>query len=194
MPSRVPAARLPAACAVVAAECACEGLRRASRAVTRLYEGALAGFGLTATQFAILVGTRLRGPVPLSRLAHGLVLDRTSLYRALRPLQRRGYLEIAPGRTQRERTASLTAHGEDLLRRALPVWSATQERFVGMLGARAWASLASAMAQVAPIVRAIEAGAGAAPTRPPRPTSTGGRRSTRHAPAPAAARPGARRP
>jgi hypothetical protein len=59
--------------AEVAAECACDGLRRASRGISSLYEAALAPFHLTATQFTILVALHLRGRVPLSRLAQGPV-------------------------------------------------------------------------------------------------------------------------
>jgi DNA-binding MarR family transcriptional regulator len=152
-------------CARTAAECACEGLRRAARATSNLYEGALAPFGLTATQLAILVGTRLAGAVPLSRLAERLTLDRTSLYRAVRPLQRRGYLRLRPGRTQRERRATLTAKGERLLQEALPIWETTQRGFVAAVGAPAWAALSSALAQVVPVARTL---ARAAPRRAPR--------------------------
>src|SRR5262247_1120118 len=110
------------ACAGVVADCACEGLRRAARAISKVYAGALAGLRLTPTQLAILVATRLRGSLPLSRLAEGLRLDRTSLYRAIRPLERAGYLRIAPGRTQRERVARVTPKGERVLGEALPIW------------------------------------------------------------------------
>src|SRR5262245_66658020 len=89
------------ACAGVVADCACEGLRRAARAVSKVYAGALASFGLTPTQLAILVATRLHGSLPLSRLAEGMGLDRTSLYLAVRPLERKGYVQTLPGRTDR---------------------------------------------------------------------------------------------
>jgi DNA-binding MarR family transcriptional regulator len=162
--SKLPPDRVTTLCAAAVAECACERLRRAARAVTKFYEGALAGLGLTATQFAILAATRLRGPIPLSRLAEGLTLDRTSLYRAVQPLDRRGYLRILPGRTARERMATLTAKGERLLQEALPIWDTTQRRFVGALGTRTWAALSSGATQVVPAVRALESGA-AAPAR-----------------------------
>jgi DNA-binding MarR family transcriptional regulator len=148
--------QVAARCANVAGDCACEGLRRASRAISRLYERALAPLALTPTQFAILVATRLRGPVPLSRLATGLVLDRTSLYRAIRPLERQGHLRVGVGKTQRERAATVTAKGEHLLQQALPIWDATQRTFVSALGTRTWTALSAAVGQVVPVVRAIE--------------------------------------
>lgn len=154
-------ARLSGLCERPARACVCTGLRRASRATSRLYESALAPLDLTATQFAILVAVQLRGPIPLSRLAQALVLDRTSLYRAVRPLARRGCLRVVPGRTQRERAATLAPKGRTLLAQALPVWERVQARLVRALGADTWATLAAALGQVVPTVQAIESGASA---------------------------------
>ena len=148
--------KVTALCAAVVADCACEGLRRAARGVSKVYAGALAGVGLTATQLAILVATRLHGSLPLSRLAQGMHLDRTSLYRAVRPLERKGYLELAPGRTQRERVARVTARGERVLQEALPIWERTQQRFIDALGPRAWTALSSSVRQVVTVARALE--------------------------------------
>jgi len=161
-------------CAEVVADCACEGLRRAARATSRLYGRALSGVGLTATQLAILVATRLRGSLPLSRLAKGLGLDRTTLYRAVRPLQRRGFLRILPGQNERERVATVTAKGERLLEKALPIWEKTQQRFVEGVGPRAWTALSSALKQVVSVASAIEPSTRASvrprrPRQPPRP-------------------------
>src|SRR5262245_61750334 len=108
--------------ALAAAECACGGLRRAARAISKVYEAALAPLDLTATQFSILVAVDLAGPFPLSRLAERLVLDRTTLYRAVKPLVRRRCLQILPGRTGRERKAALTEAGRRLVKEALPIW------------------------------------------------------------------------
>jgi DNA-binding MarR family transcriptional regulator len=149
----------------VVSECAGGGLRRASRAITRFYEAAFAPLGLTGTQFSILVAVHLRGPVPLSRLAEGLVLDRTSLYRAVKPLVRRRCLRILPGQTRRERTATLTEGGRRLLAEALPIWKDVQERFVGALSPRAWAALAAGLRQVVPTVQALESGTARAGSR-----------------------------
>jgi DNA-binding MarR family transcriptional regulator len=144
--------------ALVVAECACGGLRRASRAISRVYESAFGGLDLTATQFSILVVVHRRGPIPLSRLAEALVLDRTTLYRAVKPLVRRRCLRIGPGRTERERTAALTDAGARLLADALPRWETVQRRFVAALGPRAWDGLLSGLRQVIPALQALDSG------------------------------------
>ena len=68
--------------------CACTALRKASRAVGRLYDEMLADSGLTTAQFAILRHLARAESLPLSRLADHLVMDRTSLYRGLTPMLR----------------------------------------------------------------------------------------------------------
>jgi DNA-binding MarR family transcriptional regulator len=150
--------RLSELSALAAADCACGGLRRAARAVSKVYEAAFAPLDLTATQFSILIASHLGGQFPLSRLAERLVLDRTTLYRAVKPLVRRRCLQILPGRTERERTAALTDAGRRLLSDALPIWETTQGRFVGALGPRAWASLTSGLRQVVPTAQNFESG------------------------------------
>jgi len=144
-------------CATVMADCACEALRRAARAISKVYAGSLADFGLTMTQLAILVATRQRGSLPLSRLAEGLRLDRTSLHRAVRPLERQGYPQILPARTPRERVATVTGKGERLLREALPIWESTQRRLVEAVGPRTWATRSSGLKQVVSVARALDA-------------------------------------
>ena len=150
----------------VAAECAAGGLRQASRAISRFYEAAFAPFDLSATQFSILVAVHLMGSAPLSRLAERLVLDRTSLYRAVKPLVRRRCLRILPGRTRRERTATLTEAGRRLLANALPIWEQVQGRFVGALGRQAWTELTSGLRQVVPTLQALESNASGAGSSP----------------------------
>jgi DNA-binding MarR family transcriptional regulator len=144
-------------CAAVVGDCACEALRRAARAISRVYGGALARLRLTPTQMAILVAIRLRGSLPLSRLAEGLRLDRTSLYRAIRPLERTGYLRLSTGRTQRERVATVTPKGERVLGEALPVWEQTQAQFVESLGPRTWTALSSALKHVLSVADTLAA-------------------------------------
>lgn len=148
-------------CQLAATACACQGVRRAARAVSRLYEAALAPVDLTATQFAILVAVNLRGPVPLSRLAEILVLDRTSLYRALRPLERRRALRVVPGRDRREKDVLLTDAGRRLLAEALPLWRGAQERMVGAIGAGEWGRLSAGLARMTEAALAVESPTGA---------------------------------
>jgi len=71
---------------LLAGPCACTALRKAGRAVSRAYDEALAAHGMSTAQFAILRHVARGAPLALSRLAEQLVMDRTSLYRAVAPL------------------------------------------------------------------------------------------------------------
>lgn len=129
------------ACREIARSCTLFGVRSAARAVTRLYEESLAPAGLKATQLSILVATASREGWTLSALADALRLERTTLTRNARPLQRKGLLRLGAGRDLRSRSVELTARGHAALRRAYPLWRKTQRRVVARMGKRRWAGL-----------------------------------------------------
>ena len=124
-----------------ARDCACFNLRKAARAVTQLYEAALAPSSIHATQFSVMVALALVDGAPLSRVADGLVMDRTTLTRNLRPLQRRGWVRIEAGEDRRERNLSLTRSGRAALERALPLWQQAQARLHEQIGDARWTRL-----------------------------------------------------
>jgi DNA-binding MarR family transcriptional regulator len=121
-------------CAQVRAMCACNQLRRATRGVTQLYEGALAASGLKVTQLPILVGLGHVGDLSVSTLADALALDRTTLTRNLKVLEGRGLVRTSESEDDaRVRMVSLTLEGSDVLSDALLRWEQMQhiveERF-----------------------------------------------------------------
>ena len=120
--------------------CACTTLRKAARAVGRVYDEALAGRGMTTAQFAIRRHVARGGSVPLSRLADSLVMDRTSLYRALAPVEARGWVAVSPG-PGKSRLAALTDQGRAALDDAEGDWEAVQRRIIGTMGPENWAGL-----------------------------------------------------
>src|ERR1700740_1819936 len=66
--------------------CACGRLRRAARALTQLYDDAMASAELRITQFSLLCTLARSGPMRISALAAWQLLDRTALSRNLDPL------------------------------------------------------------------------------------------------------------
>lgn len=106
--------------------CACSALRRASRAVTQHYEASFRGTGLRATQFTLLATLIQTGPLPVSALAASLGLERTSLTRNLRPLERRGLVAATGDKDQRVRRVAITPEGEKSAAAALGAWKRAQ--------------------------------------------------------------------
>ncbi len=114
--------------------CASFNLRRADRVVTQLYDEKLRPAGLKSTQFTLLTAIRLKEPVTIRQLADGLVMDRTTLTRNLRPLAKEGMISIVPGKDRRVREVSSTAAGRGALERAYPLWQEAQALIAERLG------------------------------------------------------------
>lgn len=136
--------------------CACTTLRKANRAVTRLYDEALAPTGMTITQFAILRNVARCGTIALSRLAEALVMERTSLYRALAPLEQLDWLRISDAGA-RAKSVTLTESGHEVLARARVPWEAMQTRLIGTFGAEQWAALESSLVHLSTLAQGTDA-------------------------------------
>lgn len=91
--------------------------------------------GILPTQFTLLVVTRALGPVAISRMAVVLAMDRTTLTRNLRPLEREGLVTVKPSRhDKRTREVNLTKKGMKRLELALPLWQEAQQKIRSALG------------------------------------------------------------
>ena len=115
-------------------QCACFNLRKAARAVTQLYDDALKPAGVLATQFPLLASTAELGRATISELAETMVMDRTTLTRNLRPLERDGLLRSEPGTDRRVREVALTRKGQKILFEAYPLWQKAQKTVARGLG------------------------------------------------------------
>jgi DNA-binding MarR family transcriptional regulator len=130
--------------------CNCFAVRQAARQVTRQYERYFAQAELTSAQFSILVALSEEGPMTMLDLATVLVMDRTTLLRAMKPLQREQFLRSAASDADpRQLVFSLSPAGERKLKQALPLWTKAQEEFEAGMGAREAARLRSALLALA---------------------------------------------
>ena len=108
--------------------CVCLHVQRAARAVARRYDEALRPLGLTNGQFSLMMALNRPDPPRLGQVSAVLAMDRTTLTAALKPLERRGLIELTPDpEDRRGRRPKLTPAGRRLLAEALPIWERTQE-------------------------------------------------------------------
>ncbi len=114
--------------------CTCFRLRRATRRATQIYDRHLQACGLRITQYSLLMQLRARGPVTVSELADAMAMDRTTLTRNLKPLERAGLISAVRGRDRRSRTLSLSDEGARLLAVARPIWQRAQDEVNARLG------------------------------------------------------------
>jgi DNA-binding MarR family transcriptional regulator len=106
--------------------CLCLHLQRAARAVARRFDQALRPLDLTNGQFSLLMSLNRREPASIGNVSALLAMDRTTLTANLKPLERRGLVEVtADADDRRTRRLSLTPAGRALLLAAVPVWKET---------------------------------------------------------------------
>src|SRR6201995_2518952 len=76
--------------------CLCLHVQRAARALGRRFDIALRPHGLTNGQFSLLMSLNRPEPPPMGRVVFLLAMDRPTLTAALKPLERRGLVQITP--------------------------------------------------------------------------------------------------
>src|SRR5215471_17031218 len=103
--------------------CLCMHLRRAARAVARRFDAALRPLGLTNGQFSLLMSLNRADAPSISSVSALLAMDRTTLTANLKPLERRGLVQVSiDAADKRTRRLKLTPAGRALLIVAVPIW------------------------------------------------------------------------
>lgn len=126
---------LPTSPDTVSRECLCLGLKRAARAVARRYDEALRPLDLNNGQFSVMTTLSGLQPAGMQTLAEHLAMDRTTLTAALKPLERRGLVDVVVSKSDaRGREISLTPDGRLLLIKAMPVWQSLQHELAAEIG------------------------------------------------------------
>lgn len=114
--------------------CHCLAARRHARLLTRLYDRHLSAVGLTVSQFSTLALINQHPGILIAELAEVMVMERTTLVRALKPLQSEGYVA---NRAEGPRSAirlSVSAKGRAKLKEAEPYWEAAQREREDQIG------------------------------------------------------------
>jgi DNA-binding MarR family transcriptional regulator len=108
--------------------CLCLHVQRAARALARRFDDVLRPVRLTNGQFSLLMSLNRPQAPPMSAVASLLAMDRTTLTAALKPLLRRGLIEVSPDPSdRRSRLIALTTKGMQTLVRAVPIWKSAHE-------------------------------------------------------------------
>jgi DNA-binding MarR family transcriptional regulator len=135
------------------ARCACFDLRKATRAVSRLYDDCLRPLGLNITQYSLLRVIESEPQISISTLGRHMVMDRTSVTRALVPLERDGLVRSDAGSDKRTRMVFLTKKGAKLLAGARPRWDEAQKTFLDLIGDQRWTTMRSLLRDTTRVVR-----------------------------------------
>lgn len=114
--------------------CACMNTRSASRAITKIYDQALKSSGLKANQFSLLMVIKAKGPLNISTLGKIQNLDRTTIVRNLKPLDKEGLIDNVQGIDLRERQIVVSKKGLKAVEVALPLWIKIQKEISNHIG------------------------------------------------------------
>lgn len=125
-------------CREMSLSCVAFNLRRAARLVTQAYDDALRPSGLKVTQFSLLVAAYLQENLILNKLARVMGMDRTTLSRNLKLLEKKGLVNLEKGRDQREVRVFVTPEGYATLQAAAPLWHQAQKGLTDGLGDEKW--------------------------------------------------------
>lgn len=110
-------------------------MRKSTRLITQFYEERLATVGLKVGQFSILRAVNYRKNTTNKELQSILILDQTTLSRAIKPLIRDGLLSIkADENDLRSKIISLSPKGKEAYKKALPLWKNAQQSLKDKLG------------------------------------------------------------
>jgi DNA-binding MarR family transcriptional regulator len=141
---------------VVEAECIASFTRKLNRIVTAIYDGALAGSGLKASQFTVLVAVANRANASPSELTKLLHMDESTLSRNVERIRARGWLRFEADHDGRSHFIRVTAEGQALIRNCLPAWRRAQAKVTRRLGEENITALRSALPKLTSIASNVK--------------------------------------
>jgi DNA-binding MarR family transcriptional regulator len=129
--------------------CACFNVRRISRVITQFFDAEAGRHGIRPTQTPILGALQARDGWSMAELSAWLGMERTTLVRNLRPLQRDGLVRARGGGRGGHVELELTEKGRAALAKMLPAWRSAQDKVVAILGKKKWSAIISDLENVA---------------------------------------------
>lgn len=102
--------------------------------MSRLYDRHLAPVGVNVQQFSILSAIYENPGISIADLAGQMVMERTTLVRALKPLQEAELVEREPSGVGRSLALRISARGEEKLLNADRLWHNAQREFEKVFG------------------------------------------------------------
>jgi DNA-binding MarR family transcriptional regulator len=128
--------------------CACATVRRAARLVTQLYSQEM-GDLMEPSQFTLLNALSQHPGLSQTKLARALGLDKTTMSRNLRVMNRQGWIETSSKADGRESGYTLTPEGSKRLEEAKPAWGRAQAKLRSRLESLDWQRMLDTLNQVA---------------------------------------------
>ena len=129
--------------------CNSTAIRQAARHMARFYDSCLAEVGLRGAQYTMLLYLSRTSGVSVNQLAEVMVMDRTTIAHAMKPLERDGLvtIEVNP-RDKRGRVIELTKDGKKRVKAGYAAWEKAQALFEDKFGTEKARAMRQTMADV----------------------------------------------
>lgn len=134
--------------------CTCFNIRRVSRVITQFFNAEVRRHGMRPTQTPILRALQAKNGWSMAELSEWLGMERTTLLRNLRPLQREGLVRATGAGRGGHVELEITEKGRAALAKTFPAWRAAQDKVVATLGKERWSAIVTDLAEVATKLRA----------------------------------------
>ncbi len=134
--------------------CTCFNIRRVSRVITQFFDAEVRRHGIRPTQTPILRALQAKSGWRMAELSEWLGMERTTLLRNLRPLQRDGLVRAKGAGRGGHVELEITERGRAALAKTLPAWRSAQDKVLATLGKERWSAIISDLAAVATKLRA----------------------------------------
>jgi DNA-binding MarR family transcriptional regulator len=121
--------------------CICFNLRMVTRIVTKFFDAEMRRHGIRPTQGTILLAVNGKPSWAMAELSDWLGMDRTTLVRNLRPLERDGFVETEGGGRGGRVEVTITAKGRKKIAACLPAWRSAQSAAASALGNERWSEI-----------------------------------------------------
>lgn len=128
--------------------CTWFNIRRASRAITQYFDNYFRPYGIRVTQGNILGILNFKGESSITELAEFLFMDRTTLTRNIKPLQKKGLLAVNSGSDKRTKILTITDKGSELIQKVFPHWKEANQHFINGMGNKNWTELNDRLSEV----------------------------------------------
>ena len=134
--------------------CTCFNIRRVSRVITQFFDAEVRRHGMRPTQTPILRALQAKDGWTMAELSDWLGMERTTLLRNLRPLQRDGLVRVKGTGRGGHIELEITAKGRAALAKMFPSWRSAQDKVVATLGRERWSMILSDLGEVASRLKA----------------------------------------
>jgi DNA-binding MarR family transcriptional regulator len=135
--------------------CVWFNLRWVTRVVTQFYDAEIRRHGIRPTQGSILASLQAGDSWSMADLRDWLGMERTTLVRNLRPLQRDGFVNVGGGGRGNLVALFITAKGRKQVEKLVPAWKSVQSAAVKTLGEKRWSLILSDLETTALALRGL---------------------------------------